>query len=43
MNLFTMYYDQFKENKREGRNHEQIEGTVFHNCNEGLGNALCGV
>lgn len=29
-----MYYVQLKENKREGRNHEQIEGMVFHNCKE---------
>lgn len=34
MHLFTMYYVQFKENKREGRNREQIEGMVFHNCKE---------
>lgn len=32
--LFTRYYVQFKENKREGRDREQIEGTVAHNCKE---------
>lgn len=29
-----MYYDQFKENKRESKDHEQIKGMVFHNCKE---------
>ena len=34
MHLFTMYHVQFKENKREARSHEQIEGTVSYNCKE---------
>ena len=34
MHLFTMYHVQLKKNKREGRSHEQIEGTVSCNSKE---------